>query len=79
MTSTIESLNTNMVRASRLPAALVWSQEFDDRGEAKETERRLKGWSRAKKEALIENKFELISILASRSAGNRALRDGRRP
>ena len=62
---------------SRLPVELVWSQEFDDRYEAKETERRLKGWSRAKKEALVAKRFDLISNLASRSAGNRALRDGR--
>jgi hypothetical protein len=34
-------------------------------------------WSRAKKEALIAKRFDLISSLASRSAGNRALRDGR--
>jgi predicted GIY-YIG superfamily endonuclease len=57
---------------SRLPVELVWSQEFDDRYEAKETERRLKGWSRAKKEALIAKRFDLILSLASRSAGNRA-------
>jgi hypothetical protein len=30
-----------------------------------------------KKEALIAKRFDLISSLASRSAGNRALRDGR--
>ena len=56
----------------RLPVELIWSQEFDDRNEAKETERRLKGWSRAKKEALIAKRFDLISKLSSRSAGNRA-------
>jgi len=41
--------------SDRLPVKLVWSQEFGTRFEAKEAERRLKGWSRAKKMALIRN------------------------
>jgi predicted GIY-YIG superfamily endonuclease len=32
---------------------LLWSQDFPTRYEALEAERRIKGWSRPKKEALI--------------------------
>jgi predicted GIY-YIG superfamily endonuclease len=53
--------------ASRLPVRLVWFQEFSTRDEAKETERRLKGWSRAKKAALIQGDFDLLRRLSSRT------------
>lgn len=39
--------------ADRLPVELVWSALFETRIEALEMERRIKGWSRAKKMALI--------------------------
>ena len=60
---------------SRLPVKLVWSQEFSTRDEAKAAESQLKGWNRAKKTALIEGRFDLISLLARRGAKARALRD----
>lgn len=50
--------------STRLPVALVWSEHFDSRIEALEAERRLKGWSRAKKLALIRGDWKLISALA---------------
>jgi len=53
--------------ASRLPVRLVWSQEFATREEARETERRLKGWSRAKKAALARGDFNLIHDLSRRA------------
>ena len=59
----------------RLPIKIVWLQEFHTRDEAKAAESRLKGWNRAKKEALIEGRFDVISQLASRSNEGRALRD----
>jgi predicted GIY-YIG superfamily endonuclease len=52
--------------AERLPVKLVWSEEFATREEAKEAEARLKGWSRAKKQALIRGDFKTISILAKK-------------
>ena len=52
--------------AKRLPVRLAWSQEFGKREEAKEAEARLKGWSRAKKQALIRNDFESVSALAKK-------------
>lgn len=61
--------------SQRLPVALAWSQEFASRDEAKAAEAQLKGWSRAKKEALCARRFDLISKLASRRKAGRPLRD----
>ena len=48
----------------RLPIALVWSATFATRDEALASERKIKGWSRAKKEALILNDWTEIRRLA---------------
>ena len=50
----------------RLPVSLVWSQDYDRVDEAWAVERKLHGWSRAKKQALIDGRFELLPKLASR-------------
>ena len=50
--------------SERLPVELVWSEEFPTRDEAIEAELRVKGWSRAKKQALIRGDWEAISRLA---------------
>lgn len=47
-----------------LPVELVWSQEFTTCDEAKAAERRIKGWSRSKKLALIRGNWDEISRLA---------------
>jgi putative endonuclease len=47
------------------PVELVWSQEFVSRTEALEAERRIKGWSRAKKMALVRGDWAAVSRLAS--------------
>ncbi|MFS0772473.1 TrmH family RNA methyltransferase [Sphingomonas sp. 1P08PE] len=52
---------------TRLPVALVWTQDFPSRAEALEAERQLKGWSRAKKEALIAGNWEVVRQLARKS------------
>ncbi|TDO91866.1 GIY-YIG nuclease family protein [Enemella evansiae] len=44
----------------RLPVTLVWAQEYDRIDEAWAMERRLHGWSRAKREALIAGEIELL-------------------
>ncbi|NML11644.1 GIY-YIG nuclease family protein [Sphingobium sp. AR-3-1] len=49
---------------TRSPLKLVWSQAFSSRIEALEAERQIKGWSRAKKLALIRDDWTLISSLA---------------
>jgi putative endonuclease len=59
--------------STRLPVKLVWSDEFPSRYEALAAERQLKGWSRAKKLALIRGDWELIAELArSRDEKERA-------
>ncbi|MBX7460171.1 GIY-YIG nuclease family protein [Qipengyuania huizhouensis] len=50
--------------AKRLPVEMVWSQDFPTREEAFNAERQLKGWSRAKKEALIAGDWDRVSNLA---------------
>src|SRR5947199_8168620 len=52
--------------SSRRPIALVWSQEFGARLEAIQAERQIKGWSRAKKLALIKSDWKEIQLLALR-------------
>ena len=50
--------------SDRLPVVLVWSQEFPSRAEALASERQIKGWSRAKKMALIRGDWCKMSELA---------------
>lgn len=49
---------------SRLPVELVYAQEFSSEHEAFLRERQVKGWSRAKKEALIRGDFEALIELS---------------
>ncbi|MXP41096.1 GIY-YIG nuclease family protein [Altererythrobacter soli] len=49
---------------SRRPVRLVWTQDFPTRYEALSVERQIKGWSRAKKQALIDGDWERLSALA---------------
>jgi predicted GIY-YIG superfamily endonuclease len=49
---------------TRRPVQLVWCQEFATREEALTAERRIKGWNRAKKEALIIGDWKRIQQLA---------------
>ena len=51
----------------RRPLTLEWTAEFSTREEALAAERQIKGWSRAKKEALIRGDWTAISLLARRS------------
>ena len=55
--------------AERLPVELVWSESFQTRIEALEAERRIKGWSRAKKMALIRGDWGDIARLARTKGG----------
>jgi putative endonuclease len=48
----------------RRPVRLVWSQDFQTRYEALQAERRIKRWSRAKKEALIRGDWASLSYFA---------------
>ena len=57
--------------AKRLPVELAWSAPFADRDTAFAAERRLKGWSRAKREALIAGDEALALQLATRTPVSR--------
>ena len=48
---------------SRRPLKLVYTQSFPTREEALSAERRIKGWSRAKKLALVSGDWGLINRL----------------
>jgi putative endonuclease len=50
--------------SSRLPVSLVWSESFRFVTDAIQCERRLKGWRREKKEALIRGDFSTLKSLA---------------
>jgi len=50
--------------AKRRPCALVHAQEFESRYEALEMERKLKGWSRAKKLAYIAGDWDSVGKLS---------------
>ena len=54
---------------SRRPVQLVWSEYFPRITDAIATERKIKGWSRAKKAALINNDCNAITALSKRRAG----------
>lgn len=50
--------------STRRPVELVWRQEFDRVDEAWACERRLHGWSHAKKDALVRGQWELLPALS---------------
>jgi len=52
--------------ATRRPVMLVFSEYFDAITDAVAAERRIKGWSRAKKEALMVGDYTRLSELAAR-------------
>jgi predicted GIY-YIG superfamily endonuclease len=62
--------------ARRRPIVLVWSESFQTRDDAFAVERKLKGWSRAKKEALIAGDWERVSMLARGSTARPSTSSG---
>lgn len=52
----------------RLPVYLVYFKDFTCRDAAFTFERQLKGWSRKKKEALIEGDFEALRLYAKKKS-----------
>ena len=49
---------------SRLPVRLMWSQDFLTRYEALDAELKIKGWSQAKKAALIRGDWDAVGFYA---------------
>jgi len=52
--------------ATRRPVRLVYSEYFDRITDAVSAERQIKGWSRAKKEALARGDFDALKVLSRR-------------
>ena len=62
-------LSPGAFTASRLPVRLVYSEYFDLITDAIAAERKIKGWSRAKKEALVKGDWKLVQALSKRRGG----------
>jgi putative endonuclease len=56
--------------STRRPVRLVWAEHFLNITDAIAVERQIKGWSRAKKEALIRGDYGTIQVLARRRTWN---------
>jgi putative endonuclease len=52
--------------STRRPVTLIWAEHFLNITDAIAVERQIKGWSRAKKEALIRGDYDAIQMLAKR-------------
>ena len=53
--------------SKRLPVVLVFYQIFETRDSAFTAERKIKNWSRKKKEALIEKNWEKLSLFSKKN------------
>jgi len=58
-------------RSSRLPVTLKWSTNFPSEHDAFLFERQVKGWSRAKKEALIRGEWNEIHQIVKKERRQR--------
>ena len=61
-------INRNCYTYTRRPLKFVFSQIFSDPDSAIAFEKKIKGWTRAKKKALIEDKWESLPELSKSSA-----------
>src|SRR5438105_14291509 len=60
----IERTDGQSHTSTRRPVVLVYHQEFDRITDAIAAERQVKGWTRAKKEALIRGDFASLRMLS---------------
>ena len=76
----LEEHNTGVYQgytSHRLPVELVWSCDFSTEHDAFLTERQLKGWSRAKKEALIRGDLDGVhEVVRAGTIGDARRRSG---
>ena len=56
--------------SSRLPVKLTYAEHFELVSDAIVAERRIKGWSRAKKVAMMNGNWRQVQLLAKRRGGN---------
>jgi putative endonuclease len=59
--------------STRLPVRLVYAEYFDLVMDAATSEPKIKGWSRAKKEAMMKGDWQAVVELAKRRGGNAKL------
>ena len=59
-----KGINTTAYTYTRRPLKLVFYQEFNDVLQAIYFEKKIKGWTKAKKQALIDCKYDLLQILS---------------
>ena len=59
-----EGLNKTCYTYNKLPLILIYQTEFNNPIEAIAFEKQIKGWSRIKKEALINGDIELLKALS---------------
>ena len=64
-----QGLDKDCYTFTRRPVKLIHSETYERIDEAIATERRIKGWSRAKKEAYMRGDYERLSALARRRSG----------
>jgi putative endonuclease len=62
----VQGLIKGCYTESRLPVKLVFNEHYERVDEAVAAERRIKGWSRAKKESMMRGDFVALSALAKR-------------
>ncbi len=60
----------------RRPVELAWVAEFPTHDDAFQRERQIKGWSRKKKEALMQNDFDAIQKIVREEKVQRGLIPG---
>ena len=59
--------------SKRLPVEVVWAAEFERIDDAYALEKRIQGWSRRKREALIRGEFEALPALSRKKQPRRTL------
>ena len=64
-----QGLDKDSYTFTRRPVKLVHSETYDRVDEAIASERRIKGWFRAKKEAYMRGDYDRLSALARRARG----------
>ena len=63
--------NPNAYTYNRRPVEIVFYTEFNDINQAIAFEKQIKGWSRKKKEAIINNEWDKLPNLSKRKNPNR--------
>ena len=68
-----EGINPTCYTYKRRPVVLNYFEQYTEIAQAIQREKQLKGWSRAKKEALFHQDFDLLKALAKCTAEKKKL------